>query len=270
VRTLKLPSRALLKNGDQLFLYQYDQLQFFNKNPRHPDRFYYESRFLHLLNKIAQILPGGSIIDLACAQANFTISLAGKDYELVGLDLRRSFLQYAKLKVEKTENENLNFIVGNVECLPVNSESFDGIILGELLEHTSRPESVVIEAKRILKPGGYLFITTPNGERLTPDRRRTYSDLKNLNRNWKGIEFAPDTHVFEFLKIELGQLILGSNLELISLRYFGLARSLAPVLCSIPFPTSFLRKIEEILVRIPLIKRKIAGTLVCICRKKQI
>jgi 2-polyprenyl-3-methyl-5-hydroxy-6-metoxy-1,4-benzoquinol methylase len=266
---VKLPSYDLLRNGDQLSLYKYDIQQLFNKNPRNSERFYYESRFLQLLNSITKTLSSGKIIDLGCAQANFAISLAGKNYEMVGLDLRRTFIQYAKLKVEEEEKKNLNFIVGNIECLPINSESFDGIILGELLEHTSKPEMIIDEAKRILKPGGYLFITTPNGERLTLNRIRTYNDMKSLQRSWKRIEFAPDTHVFEFLKDELYQLILASNLELISLKHNCLARSLIPIFRNIPLPISFLRKIEKIFVGIPLIQRKIAGGFICVCRKRK-
>ena len=209
----------------------------------------------------------GRIIDLGCAQANFTITLAGKDYQMIGLDLRKSFLQYAKLKAEKKEAENLTFVVGNVESIPVYSESFDGVILGELLEHTSRPEKMINEAKRVLKPGGYLFITTPNGQRVTPKKRMTYSKLKSIERDWKGIEFSPDQHVFEFVKEELGELVLTLKLELVSLRYMGLVRSFAPILCKTPLPISLLRKIDDVLVQIPFIQRKIGGVLVCVCRK---
>ena len=264
---LKLPSRNRLKNSDHYFLYNYDTLQLFNPNLRHYERFYYESRFLHLLTGIIKTLSKGKIIDLGCAQANFTISLAKKNYDMLGLDLRRFFIQYAKLKVEEGEEKNLDFVVGNVEKLPIKSESYDGVILGELLEHVSMPETIISEVHRILKPGRYLFISTPNGERLTPKRRRSYIHLKNIKRNWKGIEFAPVDHVFEFQKEELKNLILDSNFELISIKLIGLARILIPILCSFPLPITFIRRIERALVRIPLIQRKIAGTLMCICRK---
>jgi 2-polyprenyl-3-methyl-5-hydroxy-6-metoxy-1,4-benzoquinol methylase len=267
VTNLKLPDRDLLKNADQLLLYRYDIKQLFNTNYRHVDRFYYESRFLRMLNNITRTLSSGQILDLGCAQGNFSVSLAGKGYQMVGLDLRRFFIQYAKLRVEEEESENLTFVVSSAEYLPIDSESFDGVILGELLEHTSKPKRMICEAKRVLKPGGYLFISTPNGERLTPNKRRTYRDLKRIKRNWKNIEFEPDTHVFEFLKDELEHLILVSNLELLSSSYMSLAKIAASILCPVPISIRFLRKIEDWLVGIPVIRRKIAGVIVCTCRK---
>jgi 2-polyprenyl-3-methyl-5-hydroxy-6-metoxy-1,4-benzoquinol methylase len=266
---LKLPNRDLLKNADQLFLYEYDAKELFNTNCKHVDRFYYESRFLRILNSITRTLSSGQILDLGCAQGNYTITLAGKGYQMVGLDLRRFFIQYAKLRVEEEENKNLTFVVGSAENLPIDSESFDGIFLGELLEHTSKPERMICEAKRVLKPGGYLFISTPNGERLTPNKKRTYRELKSIQRNWRTIEFEADTHVFEFSKDELEHLISVSNLELIFSRYMSLAYIAASVLCRAPIPIRFLRKIEDWLVGIPVIRRKIAGVIVCTCRKQE-
>ena len=66
--------------------------------------------------------------------------------------------------------------------LPIKSESYDGVILGELLEHVSMPEKIIKEVYRILKPNRYLFITTPNVDRLTPNRQKTYNQMKNLKK----------------------------------------------------------------------------------------
>ncbi len=34
--------------------------------------------------------------------------------------------------------------------------------MGELIEHVFSPDDLLREARRIVKPGGYLFLTTPN------------------------------------------------------------------------------------------------------------
>jgi glycosyltransferase involved in cell wall biosynthesis/SAM-dependent methyltransferase len=52
-------------------------------------------------------------------------------------------------------------VVGPADDLPIDSESFDFILLTEVLEHTPDPTGVLREMNRILRPGGRLHMTTP-------------------------------------------------------------------------------------------------------------
>ncbi len=49
----------------------------------------------------------------------------------------------------------------DISSIPIEDNSFDGIILSEVLEHVPDPKSVLKEAQRILKPGGLALICTP-------------------------------------------------------------------------------------------------------------
>jgi SAM-dependent methyltransferase len=51
--------------------------------------------------------------------------------------------------------------VGPADDLPVDDESFDHVLLTEVLEHVADPAAVTRELHRILKPGGQLHMTTP-------------------------------------------------------------------------------------------------------------
>ena len=51
--------------------------------------------------------------------------------------------------------------VGPAHDLPIDSASFDHILLTEVLEHTPNPTEVLAELHRILTPGGQLHMTTP-------------------------------------------------------------------------------------------------------------
>ena len=59
---------------------------------------------------------------------------------------------------------------GNVdEPLPFEDASFDGVVLKDLLEHVADPVAVVGEARRVLRPGGRVFASSPDAQRWVWD-----------------------------------------------------------------------------------------------------
>ena len=52
---------------------------------------------------------------------------------------------------------------GYAEEIPCPNDAYDGVILGEILEHVADPAKVVAEAMRVLKPSGVLIASTPFG-----------------------------------------------------------------------------------------------------------
>jgi len=57
---------------------------------------------------------------------------------------------------------------GNLLALPFPKDSFDGVVLTEVLEHCTHPALAVSEVFRVLKPSGLLLVTSPF---LWPDHR---------------------------------------------------------------------------------------------------
>ena len=53
-------------------------------------------------------------------------------------------------------------IAGDIFRLPFSSNSIDIIILSEVVEHLHDPLPAIREIARVLKPGGYAMVTTPN------------------------------------------------------------------------------------------------------------
>lgn len=52
-------------------------------------------------------------------------------------------------------------VVGSAALLPFAARTFDGAICTEVLEHLPEPEACLAEIRRVLKPGGRVYVTTP-------------------------------------------------------------------------------------------------------------
>ena len=52
------------------------------------------------------------------------------------------------------------------EPLPLDNETFDVVVAGELLEHVRFPRALVAEARRVLRSGGVFVGSVPNAFRM--------------------------------------------------------------------------------------------------------
>jgi len=72
---------------------------------------------------------------------------------VVGIDInKKGVLKYS---IENTA-------VGTIFDLPIKNESFDAVILAEVIEHLYDAQKVLREVNRVLRCGGNLYLTTPN------------------------------------------------------------------------------------------------------------
>jgi SAM-dependent methyltransferase len=55
------------------------------------------------------------------------------------------------------------------EPLPFADASFDGVVMKDLLEHVPDPVALVLEVRRVLRPGGRVFASSPDAQRWVWD-----------------------------------------------------------------------------------------------------
>lgn len=114
------------------------------------------NRFKKAYYIVSDIEDESIIVDLGCDGGNFTQRLL--DFgEVVGVDISASFIDVGKRCVGKA-----HFIMSDVEMLPLRNGSSNLVTCMEVLEHLPRPELVVSESWRILKPDGRFFVSTPD------------------------------------------------------------------------------------------------------------
>lgn len=99
------------------------------------------------------------IADIGCGAGFLTNYLGTRYGEVNGLDASESSLAVAK---SKDTSEKVNYVLGDAYKLPYENGSMDVVCAMDFLEHVERPEDVVAECARILKPGGFFFFHTFN------------------------------------------------------------------------------------------------------------
>jgi len=84
-------------------------------------------------------------------------------WQFIGLEGDPDFVQICKMKQEYYKASGIDFIGSNItDKLPFRDGEIDLIYCSEVIEHLWSPEAFLQEIKRVLKPGGYLLLTTPN------------------------------------------------------------------------------------------------------------
>jgi 2-polyprenyl-6-hydroxyphenyl methylase/3-demethylubiquinone-9 3-methyltransferase len=119
-----------------------------------PIRTEYVKKFVDLDNK--------SVLDVGCGGGVFSEAMAANGALVSAIDLAEDSLEVAKLHLYESHYK-IDYQNSSVEDFAEkNPNSFDVIVCMEMLEHVPDPQSIVNACEKILKPGGWLFMSTIN------------------------------------------------------------------------------------------------------------
>jgi 2-polyprenyl-3-methyl-5-hydroxy-6-metoxy-1,4-benzoquinol methylase len=142
-----------------------------------------ESRYQRLLDSFKEIAPGTRVLDVACGEGHFVDAAIRAGWDASGIDLSKSAVAICQrfgLPVR-----NLDFFSS-----ALRAASLDLITMFELIEHVSVPSRFPSRAEELLKPGGLLYLTTPNFASL--DRKLLGADWHPVHREHL-VYFTPRT-----------------------------------------------------------------------------
>lgn len=157
-----------------------------------------------------------SILDVGCASGWFLSQIARRfpKAKYIGVDVYKKAIQYAK-----EHYPSLKFMVADAHSLPFPANSCDIVICTEVLEHVLKPELVISEIKRILKPNGIAVIEMDTGNILF---RTVWYWWTNLRKGvWK------DSHLHSFNTEKLGKMINKDGLVISKKKIFNFSMAVA-------------------------------------------
>jgi 2-polyprenyl-6-hydroxyphenyl methylase/3-demethylubiquinone-9 3-methyltransferase len=173
--------------------YLYDQSEIYGEISDHGYAYAYANRRRETLRLITEVLPPGArVLDVAAAQGNFSLALAELGFDVTWNDLRAELADYVRLKHERGKIE---FAAGNAFELAFPS-LFDAVLITEIIEHVAHPDDFLTKAAALVRPGGYIVMTTPNGGYFK-NRLPKFSECADPTV-FESVQFKPnsDGHIF--------------------------------------------------------------------------
>ncbi|SAK76510.1 glycosyl transferase family protein [Caballeronia temeraria] len=135
-----------------------------------------------------QAIAGLNVLDVACGEGYGSSILAHRARSVTGVDISPEAVAHAQSAYKDVAN--LSFMTGSASQLPLPDAQFDAVVSFETIEHLYEQEEMISEIRRVLKPGGFLILSSPN--------KKVYSDDRDYHNEY---------HVKELYFEELDELL---------------------------------------------------------------
>lgn len=102
-------------------------------------------------------LKDKKFLDAGCGLGFFSKRAFSKKAKVTGIDIGGRLIARCKKTIP-----GVNFMNGSVTRMPFDDKSFDIVLSTEVIEHVEDPVDAIQELFRVVKPNGYIVLTTPN------------------------------------------------------------------------------------------------------------
>ena len=100
------------------------------------------------------------LLDIGCGAGSFLQAARRAGWEAVGLEVSARAAAHVR-------TQGFDVFLGDLSSAPYPAGHFDVITAIELIEHVENPLAMLEKVKRLLRPGGVLWGTTPNVQSLS-------------------------------------------------------------------------------------------------------
>lgn len=123
----------------------------------------YQAHLFGYEDLLRRIDPGAHVLEIGCGEGYGPERLSTKAGYVVATDVARDAVEHAASKYRRA---NLAFLSSSATGLPFARETFDTVCSLQVIEHFTETDAHLREVKRVLKPGGWYYVTTPNIDKM--------------------------------------------------------------------------------------------------------
>jgi SAM-dependent methyltransferase len=132
--------------------------------------------------------PGSRVLEAGCGIAHFTVAAHALGYRAEGLDWSLETIEKLRKRFPK-----IPWHIGDVRKLEFDDGEFDAVYSPGVCEHFEEgPTRILTETRRILRPTGIAFITTPCFNRWLQARPRRFTHTGNPTGDFYQYAFTPE------------------------------------------------------------------------------
>src|SRR5215216_5423782 len=131
--------------------------------PDVPAENYWFRRHLAVYEWVAERCKGRDVVDMACGEGYGVDVLASRARLVTGVDANPEAHEHARLKYTRPGVRFVRDLVEN------HSEPCDAVVFLQTIEHVQNPAEILEHFKSMLRPGGVVFVSTPNVLTLAPE-----------------------------------------------------------------------------------------------------
>ena len=165
-----------------------------------------------VLELIRRLMPApGNVLDLAAGQGAFAVRLRQLGHNVGAVDVSRDNWKAADipLTIANLDSEFASSVAST-------GERFDAIAAIEIIEHLENPFRFVRECSKLLKPGGLLFLTSPNVEAVSSRVMFLYTGRLI---GFGAYETVRPAHITPIFKWKLDMMLDEAGLEIVHESY---------------------------------------------------
>ncbi len=158
------------------------------------------------LDDLKRFVAEGRFLEIGCSTGE-TLAAASSSFNVVGVEADEKSVRVARA-------QGLDVFSGTLRDARFPDGHFDAAAMYHVIEHVPSPREEIGELSRVIRPGGWLVLETPNIATFW---------YKLLGARWR--QFIPD-HIFFFTPRTIARLCESGGFEVRELRSVGKAMSL--------------------------------------------